>query len=132
MNHNWFRMPSRSCRSIKIYELKNFWFIVKVISIVFIIVWYNLEGREDSFSNTCFWHEIVDVMKRNSKLSSLDISIWYPFWQISWNLSKFLLDILEYKTSFICNFAPFSDIILVLSKPSIRLAARYRINISLI
>ena len=111
--------PSLSCQSLKIFGLENFWFIVKFISIVLLFVWYNPNEREDSFSSTCFWHEIIEVMQSNLQLLSLDVSMWYPFWRISLKLSRFLL---EYKASFIYNFVPFGNMILALPEPSIKLA----------
>lgn len=57
-------------------------------------------------------------MQRQSKLYSLNVSMWYPFWLIPLKLSTFLLD---YKVSFICNFIPFGNIKLALPKPSIKL-----------
>ena len=38
--------------------------------------------------------------------------------QISLKLSKFLLDLLEYKTSFIWNLVPFGSIMFALPNPS--------------
>ena len=38
--------------------------------------------------------------------------------QISLKLSKFILDLLEYKTPFIWNLVPFGSIMFALSKPS--------------
>ena len=43
-----------------------------------------------------------------------------PFLRISLKLSKFLLDFLEYKASFIWNLVPFGNVMFALPKPSIK------------